>query len=57
MFIVGCYLDEKGLLKQGTVVSTVMSNLGFYNAVEANGLQIVQTKVADRYVLEEMLRF
>ena len=56
MFIVGRYLNEKGLLKQGTVVSTVMSNLGFYNAIEANGLQSVQTKVGDRYVLEEMLK-
>ena len=56
MFIVGRYLNEKGLLKQGTVVSTVMSNLGFYNAVETNGLHSVQTKVGDRYVLEEMLK-
>ena len=56
MFIVGRYLNEKGLLKQGTVVSTVMSNLGFYNAIEANGLHSVQTKVGDRYVLEEMLK-
>lgn len=55
MFIVGRYLNEKGLLNHGTVVSTVMSNLGFYNAVKANGLQSVQTKVGDRYVLEEML--
>ncbi len=55
MFIVGRYLNEKGLLNHGTVVSTVMSNLGFYNAVESNGLQSVQTKVGDRYVLEEML--
>lgn len=55
MFIVGRYLNEKGLLNHGTVVSTVMSNLGFYNAVKENGLQSVQTKVGDRYVLEEML--
>ena len=56
MFIVGRYLNEKGKLNDGTIVSTVMSNLGFYNAVEANGLQSVQTKVGDRYVLEEMLK-
>ena len=55
MFIVGRYLNEKGQLNKGTVVSTVMSNLGFYNVVEANGLCSVQTKVGDRYVLEEML--
>ncbi|WP_269148090.1 hypothetical protein [Turicibacter sanguinis] len=56
MFIVGRYLNEKGQLNKGTVVSTVMSNLGFYNAMEANGLHSVQTKVGDRYVLEEMLK-
>ncbi len=41
-------------LDHGTT-GDVMSNLGFYNAVEANGLQSIQTKVGDRYVLEEML--
>ncbi len=56
MFIVGQYLNENGLLKKGTVVSTVMSNLGFYHAIEENGLHSVQTKVGDRYVLEEMLK-
>lgn len=56
MFIVGRYLNEKGKLRNGTVVSTVMSNLGFYRAVEEHGLQSVQTKVGDRYVLEEMLQ-
>ncbi|CUQ34360.1 Phosphoglucosamine mutase [Turicibacter sanguinis] len=56
MFIMGRYLNEKGKLKDGTIVSTVMSNLCFYNAVEENGLQSVQTKVGDRYVLEEMLK-
>lgn len=55
-FIVGQYLNENGLLKKGTVVSTVMSNLGFYHAIEENGLHSVQTKVGDRYVLEEMLK-
>lgn len=56
MFIVGRYLNEKGKLRNGTVVSTVMSNLGFYRAVEEHGLRSVQTKVGDRYVLEEMLQ-
>lgn len=56
MFIVGRYLQEKGLLKQDTVVSTVMSNLGFYHAVEEHGLKSLATKVGDRYVLEEMLK-
>lgn len=56
MFIVGRYLSEKGQLNKGTMVSTIMSNLRFYHAVEANGLRSVQTKVGDRYVLEEMLK-
>ncbi|MGL4336423.1 MAG: phosphoglucosamine mutase [Turicibacter sp.] len=56
MFIVGRYLNENGLLNKGTVVSTVMSNLGFYNGVKEFGLESVQTAVGDRYVLEEMLK-
>ena len=54
MYICGKYLKEQGRLKHGTVVSTVMSNLGFYKALEANSIQSVQTAVGDRYVVEEM---
>jgi phosphoglucosamine mutase len=54
MFICAKYLKEQGRLKEDTVVSTVMSNLGFYKAVEANGLKSAQTGVGDRYVMEEM---
>ena len=56
MFVLGRYLNEKGLLKKNTVVSTVMSNLGFYHAIKENGLESIPTKVGDRYVLEEMLK-
>ena len=54
MFIVSKHLNEKNMLKKHTVVSTVMSNMGFYKAVEANGMTSVQTGVGDRYVVEEM---
>ncbi|MBU8880181.1 phosphoglucosamine mutase [Bacillus sp. FJAT-29790] len=54
MYICGKYLKEQGRLKHGTVVSTVMSNLGFYKALEANGIESIQTAVGDRYVVEEM---
>ncbi|MHA6253168.1 phosphoglucosamine mutase [Oceanobacillus sp. CAU 1775] len=54
MFICGKYLKEKGLLKQDTIVSTVMSNIGFYKAVEANGMLSEKASVGDRYVMEEM---
>lgn len=54
MFICAKYLKEQGMLYGDTVVSTVMSNLGFYKALEANGLKSVQTAVGDRYVVEAM---
>lgn len=54
LYICGKYLNEKGRLKQSTVVSTVMSNLGYYKALEANEIKSAQTAVGDRYVVEEM---
>lgn len=47
---------QKGILKGNTVVATVMSNLGLNKYAEANDINFVQTKVGDRYVLEEMLK-
>lgn len=47
-------LFDRGELSQNTVVSTVMSNLGFRKAMEARGIDVVQTAVGDRYVLESM---
>ncbi|MXG89357.1 phosphoglucosamine mutase [Nocardioides flavescens] len=47
-------LAERGELADDTVVATVMSNLGFVQAVERAGLKVVQTAVGDRYVLEAM---
>ena len=49
-------LDERdaGRLVGGTVVATVMSNLGFKIAMEREGISVVQTAVGDRYVLEAM---
>jgi len=54
MYICAKYLNEKNRLKQNTVVSTVMSNLGFYKALESKGIKSVPTAVGDRYVVEEM---
>ncbi|EME97675.1 phosphoglucosamine mutase [Streptomyces mobaraensis NBRC 13819 = DSM 40847] len=47
-------MREAGSLRKNTVVATVMSNLGFKLAMEREGVQLVQTAVGDRYVLEEM---
>ena len=54
MYIIGSYLSSKGLLEKNTIVTTVMSNLGFHKALDAKGLQKEITAVGDRYVVEEM---
>ncbi|GEN89825.1 phosphoglucosamine mutase [Oceanobacillus sp. FSL W8-0428] len=54
MFICAKYMKEIGMLRKDTVVSTVMSNLGFYKALEEAGLKSDKTAVGDRYVMEEM---
>ena len=56
MAIVSNYLKEKGKLKKDTLVATVMSNLGLKKFCEKNNINYVQTKVGDRYVLENMLK-
>jgi phosphoglucosamine mutase len=47
-------MHQTGSLRKNTVVGTVMSNLGFKLAMEREGIELVQTAVGDRYVLEEM---
>ena len=54
MYIIGSYLSNKGLLEKNTIVTTVMSNLGFHKALDAKGIQKEITAVGDRYVVEEM---
>lgn len=49
-------LKRKGKLKNNTLVVTTMSNLGLLLAMEKMGIRVLQTKVGDRYVLEEMLK-
>ncbi|WP_111678206.1 phosphoglucosamine mutase [Streptococcus equi] len=57
MFIIGKYLSEKGLLAKNTIVTTVMSNLGFHKALDSCGIHKKVTAVGDRYVVEEMRQF
>ncbi|EAC7884189.1 phosphoglucosamine mutase [Listeria monocytogenes] len=54
MFICAKYLREQGLLNNNTIVSTVMSNLGFYKGLKELEIEDVQTAVGDRYVVEAM---
>ena len=53
--ILAAGLNSRGELAKSTVVSTVMSNLGFFKAMEAAGINVEVTSVGDRYVLEKML--
>ena len=54
--IISQHLRKKGKLEKDTIVATVMSNLGLNKYARDNGLELLQTKVGDRYVLEEMLK-
>ncbi|WP_226530360.1 phosphoglucosamine mutase [Metabacillus niabensis] len=54
MYICAKHLNSEGRLKKSTVVSTVMSNLGFYKALEEQDIKSIPTAVGDRYVVEEM---
>lgn len=55
IYIIAQMLRKKGLLKNDTVVATVMSNLGFFRALEEAGINCIQTTVGDKYVHEAML--
>ncbi|WP_300081063.1 phosphoglucosamine mutase [Propioniciclava sp.] len=52
--ILALALKDAGALHSDTVVATVMSNLGFLQAMRAHGVRVDTTKVGDRYVLESM---
>lgn len=54
MYICGKYMAERGRLKKNTIVTTVMSNMGMYKAMEREGMTSVKTQVGDRYVVEKM---
>ncbi|MFV9671856.1 MAG: phosphoglucosamine mutase [Acidimicrobiia bacterium] len=54
MAIFAQWMKERDRLKNDTVVTTVMSNLGFRKAMEHLGINVIETSVGDRYVLEAM---
>ncbi|MCU0082020.1 phosphoglucosamine mutase [Streptococcus danieliae] len=56
MFILGQALAQEGKLAKNSIVTTVMSNLGFHKALDAHGIDKAVTAVGDRYVVEEMRR-
>lgn len=55
LYLCGKYLKEQGKLKDDTVVTTVMSNMGLYKAFDKMGIRYEQTAVGDKYVCENMM--
>lgn len=56
MAVIARHLHSRGRLPGGRVVATVMSNLGFRLSMREAGIEMLETRVGDRYVLEEMAR-
>ncbi|MCD7744731.1 MAG: phosphoglucosamine mutase [Lachnospiraceae bacterium] len=54
LYICGKYFKENGQLTNNTIVTTVMSNLGLYKALEREGIRYEKTAVGDKYVYENM---
>ena len=55
LYILGCYMQERGQLDNNTVVTTVMSNFGLYKAFDEKGIGYAKTAVGDKYVYEYMV--
>lgn len=56
LYVCGCYLKERGELKNNTIVTTIMSNLGLYKALDEKGILYEKTAVGDKYVYENMMQ-
>lgn len=56
MYICGVYMKEQGQLENNTIVTTVMSNIGLYLALQEKGIKYEQTVVGDKYVYENMMQ-
>ncbi|MDF2586531.1 MAG: glmM [Anaerocolumna sp.] len=55
LYICGTYMYERGELNNNTIVTTVMSNLGLYKALDEKGIAYEKTAVGDKYVYENMM--
>lgn len=54
MYLLANKLKDEGALEKDTLVTTIMSNTGLFKACKAKGINVVQTKVGDRFVFEKM---
>ena len=57
LYIYGLYMKERGKLLNNKVVTTVMSNFGLYKALDKVGIDYEKTKVGDKYVYENMVKY
>jgi phosphoglucosamine mutase len=55
LYVCGLYMKERGELKNNTIVTTIMSNLGLYKALDEKGIAYEKTAVGDKYVYENMM--
>ena len=56
LYVCGKYMKEHGQLKDDTIVTTIMSNLGLYKACDKIGMKYEKTQVGDKYVYENMVK-
>jgi phosphoglucosamine mutase len=56
LFVLAEDMAKKHRLKKNTVVTTVMSNLGFSKSLQSKGIDVKKSKVGDRYVMERMIQ-
>ena len=56
LYICGKYMKEQGLLRNNKIVTTVMSNMGLYKALDREGIGYEKTAVGDKYVYENMVQ-
>ena len=56
MYMYGNYMKDRGILLNNKVVATVMSNFGFFKALDKAGIEYEKTKVGDKYVYENMVQ-
>ena len=56
LYACGCYMKEHGELANNTIVTTIMSNIGLYKALDKQGIAYEKTAVGDKYVYENMVQ-
>ena len=57
LYVYGLYMKERGKLVNNKIVTTIMSNFGLYKALDAVGIEYEKTKVGDKYVYENMVKY